>query len=265
MRSKPCALYREFPDNGITLIEQTLTGALEHRRTAKPLPVLCRADDIGVPSAHCLRLLTLFVKHNVPLCLAVVPTWLTTGRWGVFKTHVDTTSPLWCWHQHGWRHANHQPSGKKAEFGPARTRSVLRADLIRGRDRLASVMGSDFAPYFTPPWNRCSGETLELLAEHGYRGVSRSRGEQSGRTPVEDFFINVDLHTRKERDAASALQALCEELSRAIAENYVSIMIHHQLMNEASFELLDYLLSFISQSSTVKGYRFNELDVSDIF
>ena len=68
MRSKPCALYREFPDNGITQIEQTLTGALEHRRTATPLPVLFRADDIGVPSAHCLRLLTLFVKHNVPLC-----------------------------------------------------------------------------------------------------------------------------------------------------------------------------------------------------
>jgi hypothetical protein len=123
-------------------------------------------------------------------------------------------------------------------------------------------MGSDFSPFFTPPWNRCSDQALELLAELEYRGVSRSRGEQYRRAFVDDFFINVDLHTRKEADPASALQGLCRELRQAIEENYVSIMIHHQLMNESSFELLDLLLSYISQSSKIKGYRFNELSES---
>lgn len=264
MKPKPCALYREFPANGFTRIKQTLTGALDRETTTKPVPVVFRADDIGVPSAHSLRLLTLFANYRVPLCLAVVPSWLTAARWNTFKTHVNTSSPQWCWHQHGWRHANHQPTGKKGEFGEARTRSALRTDLSRGRDRLESVMGSDFSPFFTPPWNRCSDETLELLAELDYRAVSRSKGEQSRRAPLDDFFINVDLHTRKEADAASALRLLCEELRQAIEDYYVSIMIHHQLMNERSFELLELLLSFISQSSKMKGYRFNELGNADI-
>ncbi len=259
MKTCPCALYREFPANGLTQIEQTLTDALDRSTSSKPLPVLFRADDIGVPSAHSLRLLGLFAHYRVPLCLAVVPAWLTATRWKVFKAHVDTGSPQWCWHQHGWRHANHQHGGKKGEFGTARPRSALRTDLIRGKDRLETVLGTDFSPFFTPPWNRCSDETLKLLAELDYRGISRSKGEQSRRAPLDDFFINVDLHTRKEADAAGALQALCEELRQAIEGYYVSIMIHHQLMNERSFELLEFLLSFISQSSKMKGCRFNEL------
>lgn len=259
MKTLPCILYREFPADGFKQIQQTLTGAVNRRKTTRPLPLLFRADDIGVPSVNALRLLKLFSTYGVPLCLAVVPTWLTAIRWEKFKAHVDTTSPQWCWHQHGWRHANHQPSGKKAEFGAARTKSALRVDLIRGRDRLTSVMGSDFSPFFTPPWNRCSEETLELLAELGYRGISRSKGEQTRRAPLDDFFINVDLHTRKEVDAVSALQALCEELRQAVEEYYVSIMIHHQLMNESGFELLDLLLAFISQSSRFKVCSFSDL------
>ena len=263
MKSKPCALYREFPANGFSQIEHTLTSGLERDTTSRPVPVVFRADDIGVPSAHSLRLLTLFADYRVPLCLAVVPSWLTATRWEVFKTQVDTSSTQWCWHQHGWRHTNHQPTGKKGEFGEARTRSALRTDLIRGRNRLESVMESDFSPFFTPPWNRCSDETLELLAELDYRAVSRSKGEQSRRAPLNDYFINVDLHTRKEADAAGALQLLCEELRLAIQDHYVSIMIHHQLMNERSFELLELLLSFISQSNKMKGCRFNELGTAD--
>ena len=259
MKPFPCILYRDFPANGLKQIEQTLTSMLDRTKPTEPLPVLFRADDIGVPSANFMRLLELFSSHGIPLCLAVVPAWLTDTRWNTFNTYVDTDSSQWCWHQHGWRHTNHQPSGKKEEFGGARTRSALRADLIQGRDRLISVIGEHFSPFFTPPWNRCSEDTLELLVQLDYRGISRSKGEQSDRAPLNDFFINVDLHTRKEADADTALQGLCEEVHRAIEDNYVSIMIHHQLMNKAAFELLDLLLRSISQSSTLKGCSFNDL------
>lgn len=262
MKALPCILYRDFPPNGIVQVERTLHEALDRRSSARPLPVLFRADDVGVPSAHFLRLLELFSRRRLPLCLAVVPAWLTAARWETFKTHVDTSSPQWCWHQHGWRHVNHQAGGKKAEFGDARSGPALGADLIRGKARLESLMGADFTPFFTPPWNRCSQETLELLVELGYRGVSRSRGEQSVPAPLDDFFINLDLHTRKEADARTALRALCGELRQAVEEGFLSIMIHHQLMNETSFELLDFLLSTVSGSSRFRACRFSDLSGS---
>jgi hypothetical protein len=262
MTPNPCILYRDFPGDGFEQIRQTLHSSLYRSTSAEPLPVLFRADDVGVPSANFLRLLELFSSHRLPLCLAVVPSWLTSSRWRTFTSLVHTGSSQWCWHQHGWRHANHQRSGKKAEFGSARTRAALRADLSRGRERLESLMGIDFTPFFTPPWNRCSGEALELLVELDYRGVSRSKGEQSGRAPLADFFINVDPHTRKEADVDTALQALCKELHQAVEENYISIMIHHQLMNNKAFALLDLILSIISRSSRFRGVSFNDLGAS---
>ncbi len=225
----------------------------------RPIPVLFRADDIGVLSTNFGRLLDLFQTHQLPLCLAVVPTWLTQARWRAIKSHVDTGSALWCWHQHGWNHTNHQPSGKKGEFGSARPASAISADLARGKDRLLTIMGSEFSPFFTPPWNRCSEETLEILAELGFRGVSRSRGEQGNKTPLQDFFINVDLHTRKETGGRSALENLGDELRLAVEQHYVSIMIHHQLMNDCAFELLDLLLTLIVGNSKFRPCTFNDL------
>lgn len=258
MRAAPCILYRDFPGHGLRKIRRTLDRALDRSTSAEPLPVLFRADDVGVPSANFGQLLDLFSHHRLPLCLAVVPSWLTAARWRAISSEVDTGSPQWCWHQHGWRHANHQRSGKKSEFGTDRDSSMLEADLLRGRERLESVLGPDFSPFFTPPWNRCSGRTLELLAVHGYHGVSRSKGEQSGQTFLADFYINVDPHTRKEANADSALEALCQELHQAVEQNYISVMIHHQLMDKTAFALLDLLLTVLSQSGKVRVCSFAE-------
>lgn len=263
MRSPPCILYRNFPGGEFQRIKETLSAALDSSTSPPPIPVLFRADDIGVISANFLRLLNLFHTYHLPLCLAVVPTWLTQTRWRAIKSHVDTGSSLWCWHQHGWTHANHQPTGKKCEFGPARSRSALTDDLSRGQDRLLSIGGTIFSPFFTPPWNRCSEETLDILVELGFRGVSRSRGEQGKKAPLEDFFINVDLHTRKETDGHSALAGLCGELRLAVKEHYIGVMIHHQLMNDSAFELLGLLLSLIAENSNFRACTFNDLRGSD--
>lgn len=262
-QSLPCILYRDLPRDWHQRIRQTFVAAVDHLQSPEPLPVLFRADDIGVLSANFLGLLDLFSSHQIPLCLAVVPTWLTRTRWTAINTQLAASSTQWCWHQHGWSHTNHQSTGKKCEFGTARSRSALRDDLERGRDRLQDIMGSDFSPFFTPPWNRCSEEMLELLSELGFRGVSRSKGEQGQKAIIDDFYINVDLHTRKEPDGGAALEGLCAELGRAVGEHYVSVMIHHQLMNQDSFELLELLLSLVSDSSKLKACTFNELKVSN--
>ena len=76
-------------------------------------------------------------------------------------------------------------------------------------------MEAEFYPVFTPPWNRCSLDTLQLLGELGYVAVSRCRGSMpQAPRGVPDFYANVDLHTRKERDPALGWKNLLEELQR---------------------------------------------------
>ena len=112
-----------------------------------------RADDVAVPGERFRDMLRVFAQNEVPLNLAVVPAWLTRERWRALSRLGASTPRLWCWHQHGWRHMNHEPQGKKQEFGPARPPEALRRDLDRGRERLQRLMGDCFYPVFTPPWS----------------------------------------------------------------------------------------------------------------
>ncbi len=259
MITKPAKLYRDFPANGLQRLAETLTGELARIDPARPVPIIFRADDVGVLSKNFLRLLTLFQNRSMPLCLAVVPAWITRLRWTAMQEHIDTSSPLWCWHQHGWSHANHEQAGKKCEFGPSRTAADVERDLVRGRDRLQRLLGPDFSPFFTPPWNRCTALTTKILKDLGFRGVSRSRGEQRDAEPLPDYYVNVDLHTRKETSSSDSLNRLCSELEQAVNDRYVAIMIHHQRMNDSAFVLLDALLALAAGHQNLIPCGFKEM------
>ena len=264
MNQTPARLYLHYHDDILHRLEDVLEEALATINADQPLPVFFRADDIGVYSSSFDRLMSLFDRHQVPLCLAVVPAWLTRSRWAVFKAHWEVASPLWCWHQHGWRHANHEPAGKKCEFGPTRPAAYIRRDLIRGKARLNAIIGGDLQPFFTPPWNRCSETTLALLKELGFQGVSTSagRGPCSRSAPKRvapaDYCINVDLHTRTETDPAACLNGLAGEFSQAAAAEHIGIMLHHQRMNKAAFAMLDGLLRYITRTPRLKTVTFND-------
>jgi peptidoglycan/xylan/chitin deacetylase (PgdA/CDA1 family) len=190
-------------------------------------------------------MIDLFRKHQVPLHMAVTPAWLTHSRWKTLKKWTGGDD-LFCWHQHGWRHVNHQESGKKGEFGTDRTKIEKKADLTKGRAKLKSIMGDDFKLFFTPPWNRFDSETAKALVELGYKAVSRSNGEQK-KVPLPsslpDIFINVDLHTRTEINPAQSWNALLSEFETAIKTGRVGVMLHHQRMNGVAFEFLGEILT----------------------
>ena len=182
---------------------------------------------------------------------------MTPARWARLKALTRDGARLWCWHQHGWRHCNHEPEGKKQEFGPARPRSRLAADLRRGRERLEALMGQAFYPAFTPPWNRCSAEALELIQAAGYRAVSRSSGSRPPAPPgLPELAVNLDLHTRREPNTKRAWQALGEELQAAVATGRCGIMIHHQRMNAAAAAFLDALLAALKAH---RGFQLAEM------
>ena len=208
--------------------------------------IFFRADDVGVPGDLFKEMIGLFIQHDTPLNLAVVPVWLTATRWRAMASAGRKAPHLWCWHQHGWRHHNHEPRGKKQEFGPARSLDALRRDLDRGRRRLETLLGPSFYPVFTPPWNRCSLQTLRYLHQAGYRAVSRSRASRPAcPRGFTDAAVDVDLHTRKDPTPTAGWDAFLDALARGLRRPVCGLMLHHQRMNASAFEGLDCLLALL--------------------
>lgn len=257
------ALWRSLPPDLTVRLDRCISAVLDRVGGKDPRYVFFRADDVAVCGAKFVRLMDIFMRCRIPLCLAVVPAWLTKARWQELERIGRGASSLWCWHQHGWRHVNHERSGKKQEFGPGRPFLKIKDDLIRGRHRLQTVMGEAFSPVFTPPWNRCDENTLILLKELDYRAVSRFRG--SVPKPPEglpDFAVSVDLHTRKERNPVSAWENLFSELGTALSQRLCGIMIHHQRMNEAAFVFLEVLLQLLIRRKCLHLVHFDSPNFS---
>lgn len=242
MNATPSAIYKKMPDDIGEHLQRVLRRASAARSTRAPAIVWFRADDIGVPGRQFQQMLKIFTAHQVPLAPAVVPTWLTAPRWKGLLAQGRQGGHLWGWHQHGWRHTNHEPAGKKQEFGPARSAEALNADLSRGRRRLEAIMGDAFLPVFTPPWNRCSRLALEQLQSLEFGALSRSIGAKPPAEGLPDLVVNVDLHTRKASRPEADWPALLAELETALVAGWCGIMLHHQRMNAAAFDFLDILL-----------------------
>ncbi len=252
-------IWRSPPKDLASRVTRCIDSARDEREKREGI-VFFRADDVAVPGKGFSQLMELFIRHRTPLSLGVVPAWLSGPRWRQLKGFDRRGSGLWCWHQHGWRHQNHEMTGKKQEFGPIRTESQIERDLVRGLRRLEAQMGRDFYPVFTPPWNRCGLSTLILLKELGYHAVSRSIGSQPS-TPdqLPDFQVNVDLHTRKEQRSGGEWDGLFEDLKSALMSGFCGIMIHHQRMNEAAFAFLEVLLEKFSGCKDLFLVNFGDL------
>ena len=241
-------------------LDRCLTAALATTGSQSPIPVFFRADDVAVPGKQFRELVNVFSRYQVPLSMSVVPAWLTTARWKGIERLCRRDQHLWCFYQHGWRHINHELSGKKQEFGSARPLSVIEHDLMRGCERLMSLMRDAFFPAFTPPWNRCSKEALTVLSTSGCRAISRSRGASPPAPEgMPDFQVNVDLHTRKDPTTALGWKNLYTELATGIGDGFCGIMIHHQRMNDNALAFLEELLARMVEMDAFHFYHLEDL------
>ena len=230
-----------------------------HSRSG-PALIFFRADDIGIPSRQFQLLIDCFIKHRMPLCLATVPSWVTPGRFQELRHVTGANSTQWCWHQHGRLHHNFEENGKKQEFGPSRKEEEIKTSLKKGKHRLKEIMADEFQLIFTPPWNRCSGTTINSLVELKFSALSRNRGARPKTLPdLPDFQIGVDLHTRKETSPYLGFNNLTIELEENISSGQCGIMIHHQRMNDRALELLDLLLDIIKSSPRLSPVLFSDL------
>jgi hypothetical protein len=198
-----------------------------------PVPVFFRDDDAGWADERLLALLDVFAgcggsgraghpRRAVPLDLAVIPDALSPAL-----ARELLARPGVGLHQHGRSHANHEPEGRKHEFGPSRGAIAQRADVAEGRERLAWLLGDRVDPIFTPPWNRCTPDTGRCLVELGFAVLSReARAVPLGLPGLRELPVHVDF-----------VRLAPEELGRRAAEAVrhggpLGVMLHHEVMDD---------------------------------
>ena len=88
-----------------------------------PRTFFFRDDDAGWADERLIALLDVFAHHSVPVDVAVIPAALDRRLAASLRRRKEADSGLLAFHQHGFAHANHEPSGRPCEFGPDRPKT----------------------------------------------------------------------------------------------------------------------------------------------
>jgi len=228
-----------------------VTGWLDPLRAVldareEPIWYFFRDDDAGWGDAALEALLDVFETHALPLDLAAIPLALTRRTVATITTRLASGRNDVRVHQHGLAHVNHEPEGRKCEFGVSRPPELQHADIAHGRDVLADHLESVPA-VFTPPWNRCAPWTAEVLVDLGFAVLSRD--VSAGRAAVPALLelpITVDWLARRnkvpvDRPGRGALLA-----EMASGPGPVGVMLHHEVMSDQDRRDLGALLALVS-------------------
>jgi hypothetical protein len=207
-----------------------------------PVSVFFRDDDAGWARGRLYALLDRFERHELPVDLAVIPAAL--DRRLAAELLERAASQRVALHQHGFAHRNHEPEGRKHEFGPHRSPEQQRRDIAVGAARLADLLGELAQPIFTPPWNRCTADTGRCLVELGFAVLSRESRAAPLEVPgLDEVPIRIDWLKPE----------LGERLAMAIAEGGpVGVMFHHAVMDPDHLARADELLALLATHPRVR-------------
>ena len=223
-----------------------LLKALDEAPT--PVEFFLRDDDAGWDDDRLFEMLGVVGGHKLPIDLAVIPREAGADlAQQLSRLHAQWEGRLGL-HQHGLSHHNHEPHGRKCEFGPARDSDAQRHDLLEGRDLLDSVLPGLTQPVFTPPWNRCQSLTAQLLADLGFQVLSRHAGD----APLSvggliELPVSVDWsYARRDGRRLSFTELGALAAQRTMLAEPVGINLHHAVMDRGELELLDDLCSVLA-------------------
>jgi peptidoglycan/xylan/chitin deacetylase (PgdA/CDA1 family) len=222
-----------------------------------PVDVFFRDDDAGWRDDRLIALLDLFEQHALPLDLAVIPAALERSVAAELRARAGARLGL---HQHGFAHRNHEPDGRRFEFGPSRPYGAQRRDIEAGAERLAALLGDVVQPIFTPPWNRCTSVTGRCLLELGFRVLSReSRAAPLALAGLRELPVSVDWCGRRHgvRFAAGEVAKLLAGALRAGSP--VGVMFHHAVMDGADLARAGELLALVAEHPRSRPLPMREL------
>ena len=246
----------------MTLLRDELAGAFGRLgRGGQEAHFFLRDDDSDVVEETLTSLLDICRRHRAAINLAAIPGNLTNDGARFLRESVSAHPELVEVHQHGWMHVNHEPQGKKCEFGPARSFSEQRADIAAGKARMDEAFGSAWFPAFTPPWNRCTEETRRALEELGFSALSTDGCVRH--TPDYRFHqipVTLDVFRWKgNRTLRPAGEIVGELILQMERRQTVGILLHHKVMDSAAFHFLDWLLAEIRRYPLARFQTFHRM------
>ncbi len=219
--------------------------------------IFFRNDDVGRENEKLYVLLDIFKKEKVPLDLAIIPASLNNELVDLLSARYQ--SQKLGLHQHGYKHHNHEITGKKCEFGNNRNKSQQFLDISKGKEKLLETFGSQIDPVFTPPWNRCTSDTTACLIDCGYCVLSRDRNAE----PIETHNIGelpVDVDWCKYSDVESLFQSILHNISNF---QNIGVMLHHAVMNATSLMILRHLLKQLQMNEKCNLVLMRQIINSD--
>jgi predicted deacetylase len=204
-----------------------------------------RDDDAGWRDDRLRAVLDCFVARGLPVDVAVIPTELTPRLTRELWVRVRDTGLRV--HQHGYAHANHEPAGRKCEFGQVREAAAYTRDIAEGQRRMRDAFGLDVDAVFTPPWNRCLPTIADALVPLGFEVLSRdSTAAPLDRSDLVEIPVTVDWFGQRK-----GVRLTRDEVGEAIAasirrDRAVGVMLHHALTDDADLAGIDDLLAMVA-------------------
>jgi hypothetical protein len=239
-----------------------LRSSLDRLRSeGREINLFFRDDDVDEDESSMRKLLDIFLEEAAPVNLQIIPDRLTPAAASLLLQHHRLRPDLFELNQHGWRHINHEREGRKCEFGPSRNFDEQLADIASGMTVLEETLGAAFSLVFTPPWNRCTAQTLKALDQLGFQGYSGFRsGEPVSGYGFRDVSVTLDLHRWKNGVTMKRADEIVSELISQLRESdTIGIMLHHKVMDEDGFDFLSRLLKELPGSGVVNFRRFQDL------
>jgi hypothetical protein len=217
----------------------SVIAALDAAET--PVNFFLRDDDTGWDDERLFALLGCTQRACVPIDLAVIPQATSAGLAAKLNACLATANGLIGLHQHGYSHTNHESQGRKCEFGDSRDLALQCHDLIAGREYLQELFEARLDSFFTPPWNRCSAATPQLLADLGFSGLSRDHSAPH-QSAIPELSVDLDwckqLRMLRERSESTG-DAIALVLATLVkANSTIGIMLHHAQMSVPELEWL---------------------------
>ena len=226
-----------------------------------PIDFFLRDDDAGWDDERLFAMLAVVDRHALAIDLAVIPQALTSSLAESLIARTERRAGRLGLHQHGLAHRSHEPDGRKCEFGPSRDREAQRRDLTEGQRLLEQMLPGLTQPIFTPPWNRCTRVTAELLAELGFRVLSRHVSEPVLDVPgLAAVPVSVDWSYAKRQGRRLTFDELGElAAERVRLGGAVGVNLHHAVMDDEELGLLDELCRLLATHDAARCRPLLEL------
>ena len=128
------------------------------------------------------------------------------------------------------------------------------ADIRMGKDRLQALLGAT-DPIFTPPWNRCTQDTVSALKREGFRLLS-TEAKAAPLCLGALYHLPVCVDWRRVR---AGMRQTPAETAAAMAERIgasggaaMGLMLHHENLAEDDFRALGALLALLRASPNAR-------------